>query len=111
MTEIKINFTIENADGTNCGAAIDAVARMQAELEAKLVNTEKALDEAWTYWKHAEDDECLTEEEVEDAEDAYLTASHQYRTVEFQLKKAGEIKQLLEKLEYTCLQYTWADEE
>lgn len=111
MTEIKINFTIENADGTDCGTALDAVARMQSELETKLVSAEKELDEAWKQWEQAEDDECLTEEEIEDAENAYLVASHQYRTVEFQLKKAKEIKQLLEKLEYTCLQYTWAGEE
>lgn len=111
MTEIKINFVVENADGTDCGAAVDAIDRMQAELKAKLANAEKALDEAWKCWEQAEDDECLTEEEIEDAEDAYLIASHQYRTLEFQLKKAGEIKQLLEKLEYTCLQYTWAGEE
>lgn len=111
MTEIKINFTLENADGTDCGAAVDAIDRMQAELKAKLANAEKVLDEAWKCWEQAEDDECLTEEEIEDAEDAYLIASHQYRTVEFQLKKAEEIKQLLEKLEYTCLQYTWAGEE
>ena len=48
MTEIKINFTLENADGTDCGIALDTVARLQAELETKLDNAEKELDEAWT---------------------------------------------------------------
>lgn len=111
MTEIKINFTLENADGTDCGAAVDAIARLQTETEAKLANAEKALDEAWKQWEQAETDASLSEEEAEDIEDAYLIASHQYRTIEFQLKKAREIKQLLEKLEYACLQYTWAGEE